>query len=467
MSENNKDRTIFNNWQNTMELAQFILGQDVTDLEDWGGRESIYGILPENLLDNFDMIQPALVDTIIKEKNRPSAHCFINNWKDYNEMLLRRLDEGKMLAYNYFAISVEICMALDIMPICYELIPGLTAALYTDGCEAGIDRIEAEGYPDHLCSTQKGTAGFLLMGVIPKPDILIKPMTPCDASNMLYDWTAHKLNIPLIPVESPYYRDDRGLKYLVDDFKRLIETLEKLSGNTLDEDKLREYVGYGNETVEYFLKVQELKTNIPNPDTGWHRPADTIFLTNIGSPQSAQYFKDLYAVVKANHESGKGVIPEGMKEKRFAYGYTWTVYDLPFFDWLEDTYGVTYLADTLTYMDPDIGLVDTSTVDTMIEGLAWRVMNMPMGRQTIGFSDIWINDFEHVSRKFKADALVMGGHMACKHFWALNKLLSDKVKEKTGIPSLRFEMDMFDKRFTPPAELKRIVGEFVETTFPT
>ncbi len=467
MENNHKDRTLFENWKTTMELAQFVLGQEgLYDLEDWGGRDSIYGILPENLLDNFDMIQPALVDTIIKEKNRPSANAFVNNMKDFTESLLKELDSGKPLAYNYFAISVEMCMALGIVPVCYELICGLTAALYTNGCEDGIDRIEAEGYPDHLCSTQKGTAGMLLLGTIPKPNFLIKPSTPCDASNKLYEWTSQRLDIPLFMVESPYYRNERSLKYLVNDIKRVIEGLEKATGNTLDEDKLREYVGYSNQTVDYFIKIQELKKLTPCPDTGWHRPADTIFLTNIGTPQSAAYFKELYEAVKATADSGKGVIPEGKKEKRFAWGYTWECYDLPFFDWLEEEHGVTYMADTLTYFDPDVGMIDTSSVESMIEGIAWRVMNMPMGRQTMGFSDTWISDFETVVKGHKADALILGGHMACKHFWALNKLMSDKIKETTGVPTLRFEMDMFDKRFTPPAELKRIVGEFVTTTFP-
>ena len=467
MENNHKDRTIFENWKTTMELALFILDQEgLYDLEDWGGREVIYDILPEGMVENFDMIQPALVDTIIKEKNRPTAAAFCKNMLDYANFMLKGLDSGTPLCYNYFAISVELCFAMGIMPICYELICGLTAALYKNGCEEGIDRIEAEGYPDHLCSTQKGTAGFLLMGVIPKPDILLKPTTPCDPSNKMYEWTARKLGIPLVAVESPYYRDERSMKYLVDDIKRTIEAMEKLTGNTLDEDKLREHVGYANETVDHFIKIQELKKNVPCPDTGWHRPADTIFLTGIGTPMSAAYFKDVYEAVKATADKGEGVIPEGKKEKRFAWGYTWECYDLPFFDWLEEEHGVTYMADTLTYFDPDVGMIDTSSVDTIIEGLAWRVMNMPMGRQTMGFSDMWINDFETVVKGHKADALILGGHMACKHFWALNKLMSDKIKEKTGIPCLRFEMDMFDKRFTPPAELRRIVGEFVDTTFP-
>ena len=46
---------------------------------------------------------------------------------------------------------------------------------------------------------------------------------------------------------------------------------------------------------------------------------------------------------------------------------------------------------------------------------------------------------------------------------SLNKLLSDRVRDEVGAPTLRFEMDMLDKRFTPPAELRRIMTEFFTT----
>ncbi|MBI4774491.1 MAG: 2-hydroxyacyl-CoA dehydratase [Deltaproteobacteria bacterium] len=459
-----KDRTIFDTWKLTGELAKFILGQEgLTSLDDWGGKEVVREILPEDYQTNFDKVQTDLVNTILKDKNRGSAFAFVDNIMKYVDWANARLDEGKPACYHYFPISVEIMLALDVVPICYEVVCGLTSALYTDGAEEGVDRIEAEGYPDHLCSTQKGTAGFLLMGVVPHPDLLIKTATPCDASNRLYEWTSHKFDTPLVVVETPYYRNERGQKYMLGEIKRMIEQLEKLTGNTLDEDKLREYIGYGNQAMEYILKTQELKKRRPCPDTGWHRPADTIFMTQIGTPMGAAYFKALYEDVKARADRGEGVIPEGKKERRVTYGYTWECYDLPFFDWLEEEHGVSYITDTLTYFPPDVGLVDTTSMDTILEGLAWRTMQMPMGRQTMGFSDIWINDFVHVVKNFKADALILGGHMACKHFWALNKLLSDKVKEETGVPTLRFEMDMFDKRFTPPAELRRIMNEFFTT----
>jgi benzoyl-CoA reductase/2-hydroxyglutaryl-CoA dehydratase subunit BcrC/BadD/HgdB len=459
-----KDRTVFDSWKLTGELANFILNQDgLTHLDDWGGKEMVREILPEDYQANFDRVQTDLVNCILKEKNRASAHAFVDNITAYTDWLNGMLDRGKLACYHYFPISVEIMLALDVAPICYEVACGLNAALYTEGSEEGIDRIEAEGYPDHLCSTQKGTAGYLLMGVLPKPDVLIKTATPCDASNRLYEWTSHKFKAPLLTVETPYYRNDRGLKYMMRELKLMISQLEKLSGNTLDEDKLREYCHFGNQTLDYFLKIQELKKIIPCPDTGWHRPADTIFMTQVGTPMGVDYFKRLYEDIKARAERGQGVIPEGVRERRVVYGYTWEVYDLSFFDWLEDNLGVTYMADTLTYLPPDVGFVDTTNMETMLEGLAWRTLQMPMGRQVMGFSDIWINDFANLVQAYKADALIMGGHMACKHFWALNKLMSDKVKEETGVPTLRFEMDMFDKRFTPPSELRRIMTEFFNT----
>jgi 2-hydroxyglutaryl-CoA dehydratase, D-component len=461
---NGKDRTVFNNWRVTKDLANFILDQDgLSSLDDWGGKEVVREILPENMKTVFDKVQPDLIDCILQDRNRRVASAFLNNLVGFVDYCEKLLDDNRPICYHYFPISVEILLALGVAPVCYEVICGVDAALYIDGSEAGIDRIEAEGYPDHLCSTQKGTAGYFLMDTIPKPDFLVKSATPCDSSNKLYEWTAVKFDAPLIMLETPYYRNERGHQFAIGEVKRMIRELEKLTGTKLDEDRLREYCDYGNETVDYILKIQELKRKKPCPDTGWHRPADTIFMTQIGTPFGRDYFKTLYETIKERVDAGVGIIPEDKEERRLAWGYTWEVFDLPFFDWLEQEHGATYSLDTLTYLSPETGLVDTTNMETMIEGLSWRLLNMPMGRQTMGFSDVWINDFVKIAKEYKIDAFVIGGHMACKHFWALNKLLTDKIKDEVGIPTLRFEMDMFDKRFTPPNELKRIMTEFFAT----
>lgn len=458
-----KDRTITTWWQVTADLAKYLLSQDLKHMDDWGGKEVVRDILPEVYQKNFDMIQPDLINCILEDKNRKTAQIFVDSLGEYVEWVHEGLDAGKKLCYHYFIHNVEPLLALDIVPICFEVISGLTAALYVDGCEQGIDAIEAEGHPDHLCSSTKGAAGFLLEGLLQKPDFILKGANPCDASNRLYEWAAHKCKVPLVTVETPYYFNERAHRFMVNETKRMISTLEKITGKKLDEGRLREYVTYGNEATDYIIKIQELKKKVPCPDTGWHRPADTILMSQIGTTYGAAYFKNLYEIIKERADKGEGVIPEGKKERRLAWGYTWECYDLPFFNWLENEHGAIYTEDTLTYLPAISGKVDTTNMETMLEGLAWRAMQMPMARQTMSFSDVWIQDFVDICRSFKVDALVLGGHMACKHFWALNKLLSDKVKKETGVPTLKFEMDMMDKRFTNPSELKRIMNDFFAT----
>ena len=458
-----KDRTITTRWQITCDLAKYLLSQDINHMDDWGGKEVIRDILPEVYQKNFDLIQPDLINCILEKKNRETAINFAECMGNYVNWAHEGLDEGRKVCYHYFIHNVEPMLALDIVPICFEVLSGLTAALYTDGCEEGIDAIEGEGYPDHLCSSNKGAAGFLLKGYLPKPDFFMKGANPCDASNRVYDWASHKSKVPLVTMETPYYFNKRAHTFMVKETKRMIEQLESLTGKKLDEGRLREYVKYGNEAIEYILKIQDLKKKVPCPDAGWHRPADTILMTQIGTEYGAAYYKNLYNIIKERADKGEGVIPEGKKERRLAWGYTWECFDLPFFNWLEAEHGAIYTEDTLTYLPPITGYVDTTSMETMIEGLAWRAMQMPMARQTMSFSDVWINDFVEICRAFKVDALILGGHMACKHYWALNKLLSDKVREETGIPTLRFEMDMMDKRFTNPSELRKIMNDFFAT----
>jgi len=458
-----KDRTITTRWQITGDLAKFIVQQDLTHLDDWGGKEAVREVLPEHYQKNFDLVQTDLINCILEEKNRKTAMGFAECMGSWGDWFHSQLDQGKKVIYHYFVHTIEPMLALDLAPVCLEVLSGLTAALYTDGCEEGIDAMHAEGYPDHLCSSNTGGAGYLLKGYVPQPAAFLKGTTPCDPSNRVYEYLARKFNVPLIVVETPYYMNERALKYLTGEMKRMIGKLEKIAGKKLDEDKLREYVKLSNETGEYILKIQELRKLVPCPDTGWHRPADTIFTAQMGTPFSRDYFKGLYEIVKERADKGQGVIPEGKKEVRLAWGYTWECFDLPFFNWLENKHGAIYTEDCLTLFPMDYAMIDTTNMETMIEGLAQRLMQVPMARQAMSWSDTWINDFVDVARAYKVDALAIGGHMACKHFWALNKLLTDKVKEKTGVPALRFEMDMMDKRFTSPAELKRIMDDFFAT----
>ena len=88
-----KDRTIFDTWKLTGELATFILGQEgLSSLDDWGGKEVVREILPEDYQANFDKVQTDLVNTILKDKNRGLIEGTLIDGALINSVLIDSVD---------------------------------------------------------------------------------------------------------------------------------------------------------------------------------------------------------------------------------------------------------------------------------------------------------------------------------------------------------------------------------------
>lgn len=410
-------------------------------------------------------VQPGLLPAVMKPKNRQAYFTNIIAMKQWMTDLIHKLDTDEHVVYNYFVMTPEIFWGMDLANICYEFIPFYLSAIFTDGVEREIDHIETMGYPSHLCSAQKSTSSGLFLDQLPKPTCLVKQGTPCDPSNMLFQFVSKKLGIPLVVLDSPYYSNERAFKYYHDEWKRMVETLEKITGHTLDEDRLRQHVTWGNESLKYLYGLQKLRRLVPNPDPGMHRAGDAGAVILLGSnPLITDYFRTCYEEAKERADRGESFLPEGKSEIRTLWTWGFNAFDLPLYDWVEEEFGSTYLNCGLTNLPEEIvGYVNTSSVESMIEGLAWRSFNFPMARQTFSFSDIWVNDFVTSAKSYKADAAIFSGHMACKHAWALNKLLSDALLDEAGVPTLRYEADVMDKRFNPPAEVRRHIEGFFRT----
>ena len=421
--------------------------------------------VPEYHASLVPQVYPEVIEAILKPKNSAAMSAHTVALKGYLGDLFKHLEEGKPVLNNFFTMTPEIFYGMDIVPLCYELVPIYLSAVFIDGVEEEIDAIEQEGFPNHLCSAQKSTAGAHGLGKLPLPDVLVKQGMPCDPSAMLFQYTAEKYNVPIVVVDAPYYTNERAFRYYVDEWHRMVESLEKITGHTLDEDRLRKHVEYGNRQLKYLYGLQRLRREVPNPDPGMHRALDTAALVLCGcNPLMGDYLKTCYEEAKERSDKGVGFLPEGKREIRTVWTWAWSSYFLNMPDWLEDEFGMSYLECGLTLLPEDIvGYVNTSSVESMIEGLAWRGFHFPMARQVFSFSDIWVNDFVDTAKAYKAEAAVFSGHMACKHGWALNKILSDALQEKCGIPSLRWELDLMDKRFTPHSEARRQLSEFFST----
>jgi len=410
--------------------------------------------------------QAGIIEAILKPKNRNAVLTHVTALKQYLADLTRKLDEGQPAVYNFPGMTMEIFFAMDLVPMPLEAFPLLLSVAYTDGVEQELDETEEEGFPGHVCGMQRAPIKAIQKGMLPKPDVFVKGATaPCDSSNMAYQYAVERLNAPLLVVDSPYYSNARAFKYYLDNYMRMIEDLEKITGHTLDEGRLREHVEFGNRQLKYLYKLQELRRQIPCPDPGFHRGLDTASLMFCGASEKyVTYLQTCYEEAKQRHDAGETFLSEGKREIRTLWSFGFTPNMLYLADWLEDEFGSTYLECSLSNFPREVvGFVSTSNVESMIEGLAWRAFNFPMHRTVMGNSDVHVNDILTVAKAYRAEAAIFGGFQGCKYAWTLPKMLSDVLEEKAGIPSFVWETDVCDQRFTPHASVKEQLSEFFRT----
>jgi hypothetical protein len=106
--------------------------------------------------------------------------------------------------------------------------------------------------------------------------------------------------------------------------------------------------------------------------------------------------------------------------------------------------------------------VDTSTPESMIQGMARRALNVHMGRQGRGSSDIWIGDTLDAFEHWQGDCIIVNGALGCKWVRGSYGLLKDICRER-GIPVMMFDADIADPRVVSQTEVKTRIGDFLES----
>ena len=410
-------------------------------------------------------VQPGLLKALLKPKNGKAAAHFFLGLKQHIAQVSEGLAEGRPVVSTFQVATSELYWAMGLVPIYPETFTTINAGAFNDGVEAEVDEAEEEGVPGHICAFQKAPFRAMEKGFLPKPDVLTKATAPCDSSNIMYQRMAKKLNVPLVVVDSPYYNDRKAFRYFLEQFNRMIKELEKLTGHTLDEDLLRKQVKRSNEYLYYQYKLQKLRRHVPCPDPGTHRLLDAMAVFTCGeNDHYLTYIKTCYEEAKERVEQGSSFLPEGKQEIRTLMSNAMVPNMLYMADWAEDEFGATFLECGLSSFPGDIvGFVDTDSLESMIEGLAWRSFNFPMSRNVMGHTDIHVNDMMDIARDYKADAAVFSGNHSCKYAWTLPKIMGDALQEELGIPSLNQEIDFLDARFTPHAAMKQQLSEFFKT----
>ena len=287
---------------------------------------------------------------------------------------------GNLVWYEEL-LTPEIPNAMGFTTFMPESLGLVLPLIESEAAIACVDRTENAGYPADMCSFIKTSLGQILADQLPKPRLILATNSPCDSAMAGYVPIEQRLGVPVYRMDQPYETNERSLDYYTNGLWKMIAFLEEETGRKMDFDRLKEICEERNKATEYVLEFRELMRNRPAPLGGLLLTMSMFgSLLLPGTEATTKCSKALRDEAKRRVESNIGAL-DNEKIRMVLWNPPFLI-DGGLFQWMEETYGAVVVMDMLAYRS--YGMIDTSSPESMILGLADDMMRGPMARHTRG-----------------------------------------------------------------------------------
>jgi benzoyl-CoA reductase subunit B len=384
----------------------------------------------------------------------------IRNIVQQHRRTIECVETGEPLAASYYTNAPEIFTAMDIHWYC------LVQWAFGGGVENPHTMEDLDGagkmpMANDMCTLLRLALHYLDAGVLPPPTVLVSLNEPCDGVIGLHEAMRHHpewRHLPVFAPDPPYEGNERSISYFADELKRMVEFLTKHTGKTLDINRLREVVTESNKQYALWAEYNELRRAVPCPHS--HNLAMGCFAmvqtARCGYPENTKWFMDVIEDAEMRVRENKPEVPnQKIRILWFDVQPTW-YNDLSM--WLEMEWGAVTVLTMFGYAP--YTPIDTSTEDTMFQGLAKRnLLDVPMIRQARGFADNFLADITRIVKDYKMDCVIWPGHMGHKDGAASGSLMRELCRD-LNVPLLHIGLDLYDRRYTTIDQMKDTISRF-------
>jgi len=347
------------------------------------------------------------------------------------------------------------------------------APLYLDG-------LNAMGYHDGLCrycslslaSTIAGDPGQAPWGGLPKPALLSARLT-CDCIQRVFETWAAKLGAPFIALDAPgaselpprwwdlsRYRwnelfEAHRLDFMVAQFHSLIRTLERITGNVFDLERLRALMEGVNQQEQYFEEVREMICKAPRTPVRMHEQVSNVMAAQWlrGSEWAIDHARSFRDEVKERVEADVAACPSERLRLMWVGAGLW--HDTDFYTAFEQQYGAVFVWSMYLAFGPD-GYIRYG-LDDPLRALASRTVSFNEQLHNPPWANEWIVD---QARKHRIDAALVLEPLGTRPS-ATGNFFIERALEASGIPVLPIAADMVDARCWNGLAMRQKVGQFL------
>lgn len=353
----------------------------------------------------------------------------------------------------------QLFYAFDCAPLCLETQPVIMSKVKIEAVHKFLGLAEEAGIPSDVCSTDRFFVGAALAGEYPDNVHYVTTSMPCDGTRTAYPIMEKIFKKKMCYIESTNADGKEAAQFFGKQIQStLIPYLEEITGSKFDIDRFREVVEESNKSYELMCDIFDSFTMKPAPYKSTLKQVPYVgYMTQAGNPKLTKFMEKMYADIKRILKDG---VKLNFEEKyRVLWMHIPPSYDDKLFDWMENTFGATTAA--ITIMNPAVPSIDTTSLDTMLEGLAWQGLDLTMALLRMSAHDIMMYALDLYYR-FKCDCVIITQHVGCKNICGKTGLIRSLCKMH-DIPILALELDYNDDRVTPPEVLREQIEEFFTT----
>lgn len=375
--------------------------------------------------------------------------------------IIDAVDNGDPFVASYYCLAPELLTAMDLPYYMVMQTPFLASSvpyLVDD-----IDASEAIGLGNDLCTAIRLSIYYVEANLSPLPTCALNLLYPCDAAPLLHEVIVRNerwRDIPMFACDPPYYMDDRSLDYFADQLRQMGNFVATHTGRKLDLDRLKETVEESNRMFGLWDEYNQLRRNVPSPH-GWGIGGPQAFsqawVYRAGMKEGTEWFQKLVDIAELNVKSGVGPVAKE-KIRLFWFDLLPFGWIMDFLPWLEEEWGAVMVMDM--FGNFPYTMIDTSSEEEMWRGLARRnLFDAPMVRQARGVADNFSGDIQRIVKDYKIDVVVWPGHMGHKDGAATVGIMRETCRD-LGVPFVHLGLDLFDRRYSTPEQMKDKISEF-------
>ncbi|MEW6078262.1 MAG: 2-hydroxyacyl-CoA dehydratase family protein [Thermodesulfobacteriota bacterium] len=361
---------------------------------------------------------------------------------------------GAFVVWGAIIVPAEIFRGFENVVFC---LPESHAAL----CAAkgvGADlclKAEALGYSMDLCSYARIDIGSMADGGktsptmgLPRPHLLVSNTNNCSLLVKWFDVHHRDLNIPHFILDVPFCygpQQEKDLHYILNQFRDLIQMVEKLSGQKFNEDRFFEAAMYTASAVTDWKRFMACAEHRPSGITVFDSFVQMApFLVVRGTKELADHYRLLADETEDNVR--RGIFPVPGEKYRLLWDNIAPWHQLRKMSTRLADMGANIVAAPYTSCIGAVeGSFDLMPFDREADPLWYmaRVQNhsvCPMGM------DLRLAALNPLIDRLGIDGVVFASNRSCKVFSVMQMDEERYIKEKLGIPAVMIDVDHADVR---------------------